>query len=79
LAKSRIGQSHWSRFGDFQFYQTDAVYHACGALPILIEFPCGYQNLPDNHKDIVDIGLNVIDEICAFGNRYRFRPREPQK
>jgi len=57
------------------FYQSDAIHHVCGALPILIEFPCGWQNVPDNHDTILDIGLAVLDEISAFGARYRFRPK----
>ena len=61
-----------------QFYQGDGIYHACGALPVLIEFPCGWQNLPNNHGAILDIGLAVLDEISAFGGRYRFRPRDPK-
>lgn len=56
------------------FYQTDAIYHACGALPVLVEFPEGWQNMPDNHQDILDIGLTVIDEIANFGLEYGFRP-----
>jgi len=59
------------------FYQSDAVYHACGALPLTVEFPCGWQNLPDSHRGILDIGLAVLDEIALFGAAYRFRPRDP--
>lgn len=76
LKKFRIPKSPKSYAGD-QFYQTDAVYHCCGALPLLIEFPCGWQNLPDNHGDILEIGLTVLEEIATFGNRYRFRPQDP--
>jgi hypothetical protein len=78
FAKFGIPQSATSYAGEM-FYQTDAVHHACGALPVMVEFPEGWQNLPDNHKDILDIGLAVIDEVCAFGNRYRFRPRDPKR
>jgi hypothetical protein len=59
------------------FYQSDAVYHACGALPLTIEFPCGWQNLPSTHRDILDIGLAVLDELALFGSAYRFRPKDP--
>jgi len=55
------------------FYQGDALYHACGTLPVLIEFPQGWQGVPDNHRDILDIGLAVLDEVAVFGDRYRFR------
>lgn len=75
--KFRIPGSPHSYAGP-QFYQTDALYHASGALPLLIEFPCGYQNNPDNHDTILDIGLAVLDEVCAFGECYRLRPKEPK-
>jgi len=60
------------------FYQTDMIYHVCGALPLLVEFPCGYQNLPDNHDEILDIGMYVLEEIIAFGAAYGFRPPDPR-
>jgi hypothetical protein len=58
-------------------YQTDLIYHACGALPMLVEFPCGYQNVPDNLDEVLDICLYVIEELVAFGTAYRFRPKDP--
>jgi hypothetical protein len=36
------------------------------------------QNVPDSHSDILDIGLTVLEEVCAFGARYRFRPADPR-
>jgi len=47
-------------------------------LPMLVEFPCGYQNLPDNLDEILDIGMYVLEEIVAFGADYRFRPADPK-
>jgi hypothetical protein len=76
LKKYRIPKSPKTYAGD-QFYQSDAIYHACGALPLVVEFPCGWQNVPDNHAEILDISLTVLEEIAAFGNRYRFRPQDP--
>ena len=76
LKKFRVPKSPNSYAGD-QFYQSDAIYHSCGALPLLIEFPCGWQNFPDNHDEILDIGLTVLEEIVTFGNHYRFRPADP--
>lgn len=60
------------------FYQTDVIFHCCGALPLLIEFPCGYQNLPDNPDEILDIGMFALEEVVAFGAAYRFRPPDPK-
>ena len=75
--KFRVPKAPTSYAGDV-FYQSDALYHACGALPLTIEFPCGWQNLPDNFSDILDVGLTVLGEVCAFGARYRFRPLDPR-
>jgi hypothetical protein len=62
--------------GGGAFYQTDLVYQVSGALPLLIEFPSGHGGVPDSHLGILDIGLAGIDELCAFGGRYPFRPLE---
>jgi len=60
------------------FYQTDVIYHCSGALPLLVEFPCGYQNVPDNPDEILDIGMFALEEVAAFGTAYRFRPPDPK-
>jgi len=75
--KFAIPRSFATYAGD-QFYQSDAIYHACGALPLVIEFPCGYQGVPGTHDELLDIGLTVLESISAFGNRYRFRPPDPK-
>ncbi|MFP4056817.1 MAG: M14 family zinc carboxypeptidase [Candidatus Brocadiia bacterium] len=73
FAKSGIPSRVRSYAGDI-FCQTDAVYHACGAVPLLIEFPCGWAGVPATHREILDIGLAVLDELALFGARYGFRP-----
>lgn len=78
FSKFRIPRARGGTQGG-EFYQSDGVYHASGALPLLIEFPWGYQNDPDNHDDILDIGMTVIHEICFFGNRYGLRPKESRQ
>jgi hypothetical protein len=60
------------------FYQADMIYHACGALPLLAEFPCGYQNNPPTHGEVLDICLKVIEETISFGTAKGFRPRDPR-
>jgi hypothetical protein len=60
------------------FYQTDLIYHCCGALPLLIEFPCGYQNTPDSFDELLDTGMLALEEVVAFGSAYRFRPPDPK-
>jgi len=56
------------------FYQSDMVHHACGALPLIVEFPWGYKNVPDNHDDILDFGLTVLEEILCFADHFGYRP-----
>lgn len=75
LRKSAIQGPSYSH----EWYQSDALYHASGALPLVVEFPMGWQNVPDTHDEILDIGLTVLEEIAAFGSRYRFRPNEPRR
>jgi hypothetical protein len=60
------------------FYQTDLIYHACGALPLLVEFPAGYKNFPYTFHEVLDIGMCALEEILGFGAADRFRPHVPQ-
>jgi hypothetical protein len=75
-AKSAIPQPPYTQGSNDAggFYQTDLLYQVSGTLPVLVEFPQGWQNVPDNHLAILDIGLAVLDEMCIFGQRYKFRP-----
>jgi len=77
MKKSSVPRRTESYAGEV-FYQTDMIYHVCGALPLLVEFPCGYQNVPDNPDEVCDIGMYVIEEIVAFGAAYGFRPEDPR-
>jgi len=77
MQKSNITNRQESYAGEI-FYQTDLIYHTCGALPLLVEFPCGYQNVPDNPGEILDTGMYVLEEIVCFGVEYGFRPPEPK-
>lgn len=47
-------------------------------LPLVAEFPCGYQNVPDNPGELLDIGLFALEEVAALGAAYRFRPPDPK-
>jgi hypothetical protein len=60
------------------FYQSDVAYHVCGALPLVVEFPSGYENVPDTLDEMLDIGMLALEEIVAFGDAYRFRPKDPK-
>jgi hypothetical protein len=62
---------------DGTFYQSDLVYHACGALPLMVEFPAGWEGVCGSFKEILDIGLYMLEETFAFGVSYQFRPSGP--
>jgi len=76
LAKRRIVDRMESYCGQ-AFYQTDLIYHVSGAMPLLVEFPCGYQNNPSTFDEVLDICMTVIEEIVVFGNTYGYRPANP--
>jgi hypothetical protein len=73
FSKSRITNRTINYAGEI-FYHDDMIYHASGALPVIIEFPQGYHGNPGTHGELLEIGLAVLDEIACFGNRYGFKP-----
>jgi len=68
---------HWMRPGGMQraMTQPTAVYHQCGATPLMVEFPC---RRPDENEvtfeEILDIGLCVFETVIIYGNEFGFRP-----
>jgi len=56
------------------FYQTDAIHHHCGALPLLMEFPCGDREPFESHEAILDLSMAALEETLIFGDIYGFRP-----
>jgi hypothetical protein len=56
------------------FYQSDALHHHCGALPVLMEFPCGEPSPPGTLDEILDISMTALAEVLAFGAMHGFRP-----
>jgi len=59
--------------GSRAFTQVDAVYHQCGALPLLIEFPTGVDWNPYTFEQVLDGGLAALETIMIFGNDIGFR------
>jgi len=58
------------------FYQSDALHHHCGTLPIMIEFPAG-ETPPAKQwslDDLLDLGIAAIQEVLVFGDNFAFRP-----
>lgn len=60
------------------FYQTDALHHHCGALPVLMEFPAGTAgaSLIDSLDAILELGATALQEVLTFGDTFGFRPPE---
>lgn len=59
------------------FYQTDMIYHCCGALPVVVEFPRGHGKA-ESFDALLDIGLCVFEEILTLGVAKGFIPDWPQ-
>ena len=59
------------------FIEPTCNFTQTAPLPLLGEFPCGYQNFPDTHEEILDICMYVLEEVIAFGTAYGFRPPDP--
>jgi len=73
----RAGRTTYAQLPDFgtpNFNQHCGVYHTCGALPLMCEFPCGLPGRPYTMDECLDIGLLVLEAICFFANRDGFRP-----
>ncbi len=56
------------------FYQSDALHHHCGALPVLLEFPCGEPAPPGTLDEILDVSMAALTELLTFGALHGFRP-----
>jgi len=60
------------------FYQSDMIYHCCGALPVIVEFPRGFVRSED-FDELLDIGLCVLEEMLVLGVAKGFIPEWPQE
>ncbi len=74
IRRHRIPQRTMGYAGQV-LYQTDLIYHTCGALPLLVEFPVGYKDFPYRFDEVLDIGMSVLEEILLFAEADRFRPQ----
>ena len=63
---------------DGALYQSDLIYHTCGALPLVVEFPSGDKGQPATFDEILDVGMYALEEIIGFGVEHRFRPQDPR-
>ena len=67
---------HWGVAGGMTraFTQADAVYHQCGAMPILCEFPSSTTGHDLTMATILDVGLAALAAMAAYGVEFGFRP-----
>lgn len=79
LLLGTMGRLSWGTLpgtGKPEFNQSAAVYHNCGALPLLSEMPQPNEHLRLNCDQILDIGLVHIEEVLEFGHTEGYRPYE---
>lgn len=73
------GRMSWANLpglGKPMLDQSTAIYHVCGAAPIMCELPTGYRESFFSLDDMLDIGLLVIEEILAYAHSDGLRPYE---
>jgi hypothetical protein len=56
--------------------QSTAVYHACGALPVMCELPAGGIGFDASCDDLLTIGLLTIEETLRYAHNEGLRPYE---
>ena len=56
--------------------QTTAIYHTCGATPLMCELPMGGAGSGLTCDQLLDIGLLVIEETLEFAHDEGLRPYE---
>jgi hypothetical protein len=56
--------------------QSTAVYHACGAMPVMCELPSGSKEYFCSLDDLLTIGLLTIEEILRYAHNEGLRPYE---
>jgi hypothetical protein len=56
--------------------QSTAIYHSCGALPIMCELPTGCTEYFCSCDDMLTIGLLTLEEIFRYAHNEGLRPYE---
>ena len=56
--------------------QYTAIYHVCGALPVMCELPVGCKEYFCSCDDMLTIGLLTIEEIFRYAHNEGLRPYE---
>jgi len=76
FATGRLSWAGLPGMGRPLFDQSTAVYHVCGALPMLCEFPHGGEDAPFTCEQMLDIGLLTLEEILFYAHHDGLRPYE---
>ncbi len=74
-----VGRLSWAQLpglGKDNLTQVEAIYHVCGALPLLCELPAGTDNKLFTPDEMLDISLITLEELLFFGLEDGFRPYE---
>jgi hypothetical protein len=73
------GRTSWATLpgmGKPYIEQSSAVYHSCGALPVMCELPTGGKDFFCSCDDMLTIGLLTIEEILRYAHNEGLRPYE---
>lgn len=73
------GRGSWATLpgmGKPYIEQSTAIYHACGALPVVCELPSGSKEYFCSCEDMLTIGLLAIEEILRYAHTEGLRPYE---
>jgi len=73
---TRLSWAQLPGMGKDNLTQIEAIYHNCGALPLLCELPAGTDIKPFTADEMLDIGLLTLEELLFFGLKDGFRPYE---
>lgn len=74
-----VGRLSWATLpglGRPYMDQVAAVYHVCGAMPLMCELPSGVASRPFTCDQLLDIGLLTFEEVLAYAHRDGLRPYE---
>ena len=73
------GRTNWATLpgmGKPYIEQSTAIYHSCGALPVMCELPTGCKPTFCSCDDMLTIGLLTIEEIFRYSHNEGLRPYE---
>lgn len=77
LLDEKIGRLSWDGLEAKPILsQNEAIFHVCGATPVLVELPIGADFWTVSCDDMLDIGLITIEESLFYAHHDGMRPFE---